>query len=133
MYSNKDAPHERVEQRALVRWIRYQPKIRDFVVKLDNEGKRTLIQGHQIKLMGLCPGASDLFIAYPTKRYHGLWIEVKRNKKYCKSEMERTSWISQLKFLALMRSVGFAAHMAYGWEHGVEIIETYLSDLTVVA
>ena len=128
MHKGLDSPHEKVEQQALVRWVRYQPLISQFIMKLDNEKKRTLIQGHQIKLSGLYPGASDLFLAFPTKRHHGLWIEVKRNKKYCKSEMEKPSWKAQVKFLETMKSVGYDGYIVYGWEHGVKIIEAYLLD-----
>jgi hypothetical protein len=119
-------PPEWEEQRALVRWIRLQPLIADHIVKLNNEGKRTLIQGHLLKLGGLCTGGSDLFLAYPSGIYHGLWLEMKRNKKYMPCEMRTPTWIGQLRFLDKMRSVGYAGHIVYGWEAGRQIILDYL-------
>ncbi len=95
-------------------------------MKLNNEGKRTEGQGWNLKLMGLRPGASDLFIYYPTKKYHGLFLEVKRNKKYTPSEMKTDTWIRQQDFLNCVKSVGFAGEVCYGFEYGVAIINRYL-------
>lgn len=95
-------------------------------MKTNNEGKRSSIQGHRLKKMGLRPGVSDLCIYYPTKTYHGLWLEVKRNKKYTKSEQLTPSWVAQKKFLETVKSVGFAGDFCYGWVEGKEIIERYL-------
>ena len=95
-------------------------------MKNDNEGKRTPAQGAQAKSMGLRPGASDLFIAWPTKTYHGLWLEVKRNKKYTTSERNTDTWKAQESFIEEMKSVGFAGEFCYGWIDGKRIIESYL-------
>ncbi len=133
MTNKKLVPLEYVEQEALVRWIKLHPMIGDFLVKMDNEGKRSFAQAHYTKLMGLCVGASDLFLAYPTKRHHGLWIEVKRNMKYPPSDMAKPSWKAQERFLQRMCSVGFAGFMVFGWEHGVKVIEAYLSNTPMVA
>ena len=76
--------------------------------------------------MGLRPGASDLFIAWPTRTYHGLWLEVKRNKKYTMSERNTDTWKAQESFIEDMKSVGFAGEFCYGWIDGKRIIESYL-------
>ena len=119
-------PKEYVEQVALVSWLSMHPKLKKFFLKNDNEGKRTPAQGHHAKRMGLRPGASDLFISWPTKSHPGLWLEVKRNKKYTPSEMRTDTWIAQEEFLDNMRSVGYAGFFCYGWEDGKRIIENYL-------
>lgn len=118
---------EAQEQRALVQWIKTQPEIRDYVIKLNNEGKRSPQAGRNLKLLGLLPGASDLFIAYPSNHYHGLWLEIKCNRKYSESEMRTKTWTTQIQFLSSMKSVGFAGDFCYGWEHGMRIIEDYLA------
>ncbi len=102
------------------------PILKDLYVKNDNEGKRTPAQGFQAKRMGLRPGASDLFIAYPTKSYSGLWLEVKRDKRYTPSEMATDSWIAQQVFIETMKRVGYQAQVCYGWVDGVRIITEYL-------
>lgn len=117
---------ENQEQRALVKWIRTQRSLDGFLIKLNNEGKRTEAQGWHLKLMGMEPGASDLFIALPTAHFCGLWLEVKQNRKYTPSEMAKPSFAAQIKFIERMISVGFAGHFCYGWEQGKRIIEDYL-------
>lgn len=120
-------PTEAAEQRALVSWIRTQPKIAPYIIKLNNEGQRTRAQGFNLKMLGMQPGASDLFLAYPVKPYYGLWIEIKRNRSYSPSEMRSSSWEAQVAFLGHMKSVGYAGKICYGFEHGKRIIESYLN------
>lgn len=121
-------PSEAQEQRWLVKWIKANWRLKKFVIKTNNEGKRTAIQGHNLKLMGLRVGASDLFLAYPnrTRTKAGLWLEVKRNMDYPPSAKKTDTWIAEEEFLEDMRSVGFAGDFCYGWEDGKRIIEAYL-------
>ncbi len=126
MTSKIAIPSESQEQRALVKWLSFHPIVRDYFCKNNNEGKRSAIQGHNLKLNGLRPGVSDLLIYYPANGLHGLWLEVKRNKIYTKSEMATPTWIAQEEFIANVRSVGYAAYFCYGWENGKSIIENYL-------
>lgn len=119
-------PSENQEQRALVKWLSYHPIVREFFCKNNNEGKRTAAQGHNLKLMGLRPGVVDLYIYWPTKSHPGLWLEVKRNKKYSKSERSTDTWIAQEKFIETVKSVGYQGHFCYGWIDGKRIIEEYL-------
>ncbi len=76
--------------------------------------------------MGLRPGVSDLLIYWPCNGYHGLWLEVKRNKKYSKSEMSTDTWVAQKEFLECVKSVGYAGKICYGFLGGKRIIEEYL-------
>lgn len=102
------------------------PVLKDLFCKNNNEGKRTDSQTWNLKLMGLRPGVSDLFIAYPTKTYHGLWLEVKRNMHYPPSAMKSATWIAQEEWINSMLSVGYEAKRCYGWEDGKEVVEKYL-------
>lgn len=122
-----DVPTENQEHKALVRWLNYHPILKEYFCKNDNEGKRTPAQGYNLKLMGLRPGVSDIFVYYPTNTYHGLWLEVKRDKKYTPSERSTPTWIAQEKFLDTVKRVGFAGFFCYGWIDGKEIIEKYLN------
>lgn len=126
MRALNQVPKEHVEQTALVAWLRVHPKLKKFFLKNDNEGKRTPAQGFQAKRMGLRPGTSDLFIAWPTSTYPGLWLEVKRNKEYTPSERRTNTWRAQEEFIDEMKSVGYAGYFCYGWEDGKRIIESYL-------
>ena len=117
---------ENQEQRAIVKWLGMHSTLKNYFCKNNNEGKRSEAQGWNLKLMGLRPGVSDLFIYYPTRTYHGLWLEVKRNKKYSKSEMLTDTWIAQQEFINLVKSIGYAGETCYGFLDGKRIIETYL-------
>lgn len=126
-----DVLTENQEQRALVKWLRSLVDIGPFVIKITNEGRMTVGQRCNLILTGLCPGASDLFIAVPNVKYHGLWVEMKRNKRYSASEMATESWVSQENFQNLMRSNGYAAFFCYGFDHAKNVIESYL-DLSML-
>lgn len=115
-------PLEREEHLALMKWIHLQPTIKDFVIHIPNEGKRSIIAGKFMVRMGLKAGVFDLFVAVPQGKYHGLWIELKRRKGF-KISAEQLSW------QALMRQKNYVAEFAYGWEHGREIIENYMYSL----
>jgi hypothetical protein len=120
---------ENQEQRALVRWLLLHPTLKDFFCKLNNEGLRTAAQGRNLQLMGLRPGAVDLFIYHPNTSHtlSGLWIEVKKNMHYPPSARRSDTWIAQQKFIDTVRTVGFAGEFCYGWIDGKEIIELYIS------
>lgn len=119
---------EREEQQALVEWLYLHPILKNFFLKIDNEGKRTALQGSRLKNLGLRPGASDLFIYYPSQSgiYSGLWLEVKRNKKYTPSEMSSVTWKNQEEFQRTVKMVGFDAKFCYGFIDATRIISCYL-------
>lgn len=119
-------PSEAQEQKSLVKWLSYHLVLRDHFCKIENEGKRTLAQGFHAKLMGLRPGVSDLFIYYPTKTYHGLFLEIKRNMNYPNSARKSDSWVAQENFISIVKSVGFSGQFGYGWIDSKRIIEEYL-------
>lgn len=119
---------ETAVQIALVDWVKYQhPRIKGAIIKIDNEGKRT-VQGHVLaRRCGLRKGASDLFIAYPSQKYHGLFIEVKPQKyKVTASNKEHHDY--QMQFIDEMNSYGYYAEMCIGYEHGVKILEGYFNE-----
>lgn len=126
MVSLRTISTENQEQRALVKWLSLHPILNKFYCKNNNEGKRTDVQGWNLKLMGLRPGVSDLLIYYPTKIYHGLWLEVKRDRNYTPSERATDTWIAQMEFIDNVKSVGYSGHFCYGWIDGKRIIESYL-------
>ena len=126
MTGKKVIPSEAAEHRALVKWMSYHQIVRDYYCKMNNEGKRTAVQGFNLKLMGLRSGVSDLFVYYPSNGFHGLFLEIKRNKKYTPSEMSTPTWLAQEKFMKQVKSVGYAAEFCYGFDEGKRIVEQYL-------
>lgn len=119
-------PSERQEQRFLVQWLSIHAKLKHYYCKIDNEGKRTKSQGYNAKLQGLRSGVSDIFIYYPTSTYHGLWLEMKRNKRYTPSERSTLTWKSQEEFIEIVKNIGYAGYFCFGWTNAVEIINNYL-------
>jgi len=119
-------PSENQEQKALVKWLNYHPIVRDYFFKINNEGKRTPLQGFNLHLMGMRRGVSDLFIYYPSNGFHGLFLEVKRSKKYSLSEMSTETWVAQQEFGRTVQGVGYAFETCYGWVDGKNIIDAYL-------
>lgn len=120
----KLGPEDRVQFEILY-WLKSrQKKVWEHTIKIDNDGKRS-IQGHQkVKILGLKKGASDLFIAWPTKTKHGLWLEVKREDY--KINPKDPHIIRQLNFIELMTSVGYAGAMVVGKDEGIKTIKEYL-------
>jgi len=109
---------ERDEQIKLFNWINQHPLIKDLAFSIPNEGKRSLILGHLYKRMGLRSGTPDIFIPYPTKTYHGLFIELKwgRNK----------ATPAQAKFIERLKAVGYSADVIWGADAAIDHIIKYL-------
>ncbi len=118
---------ESQHQTLLFKWAKTHPICKDFLIAIPNGmWTHNIIQAVVMKAQGLRPGVSDMFLAYPVEggwkqpdEFHGLWIELKKDKKGKPS-------LLQIEWLERMREVGYAAELAYGWEHAKEIILEYL-------
>lgn len=109
---------ERDEQIKLFQWLHLHPILKDLAFSIPNEGKRSLTMGKIFKRMGLRSGTPDIFIPYPTKKYHGLFIELKygRNK----------ATPMQQKFIERLKNQGYAAEIIWGADDAIKYIEEYL-------
>jgi hypothetical protein len=119
---------EQKTQLAICEWLtRQYPRVSEHVIKIDNEGKRS-VGGHMLaRRMGLHKGASDLFIAWPTPKYYGLWIEVKPDGwKGPYGRKAKEHFESQLNFIARMNLRGYFAKMIVGVDEGIDTISSYL-------
>jgi len=111
----KEAAHiplEKEEQKAFVAWYK-QMFPGSIIMMIRNDGYRTMSERTEQLLMGLHPGAADLFI--PELR---LWIEMKRVKGGKLSE-------EQVEFRNDIRPVGYRYAMAEGCEAAKEIVLNY--------
>lgn len=107
------------EQIAAMDWLRAQhPNIAEHTLHIGNERKATHFAGYIMKRMGVLKGASDLFMAWPSGGYHGLFIEVK-------SKTGRPSSF-QKAFLQRMRDVGYRAEICYGAEEVINTMKEYI-------
>lgn len=119
-YNNKQiCPTERQEHLLLMKWFRDHPLLSPLVIHIANEYDGGGLKGMMRKALGVRAGVSDFFVPFPCSDKHGLWIELKR-KKGSKVTPEQLDW------LAKMRNLGYAGHIAYGCVHAIKLIEDYL-------
>lgn len=115
-------PKESAEQEALFRWANWMegqhPELA-LMFYVPNGGSRNSVEAANLKRQGVKPGVPDLFLPVPRGIYHGLFIELKRYKGGRVSK-EQTEW------MAALRTMGFVAEVANGWEQAAEIISIYL-------
>lgn len=108
-------------------WLQYQfPEIVWF--HPPNEGRRTAFERYVITLLGVQAGASDMIILQPTKKYHGLMLEL---KVIYKSEAKNYLSKNQKKFLKRLYLKGYCCAVAWTFEEAKKIIEDYMDGETV--
>lgn len=78
-----------------------------------------MAEAAKLKRTGVLAGVSDLHLPYPSKGYHGLWIELKRRKGGRLTNHQRL-------WLDLMDGWGHKVAVCYGWDEAREILEEYL-------
>lgn len=123
----KIIPTEYQEQKTLIEWIQLHPLLKDITIHIPNEYDGGAIRGRHRKLIGVLSGVADIFIPFPTKSHHGLWIELKRNRHYTPSEMAKPSFKNQLVFIERMKKLGYAAQICYGCAEAIETINAYMN------
>ena len=115
-------PTEHLEQVTLINWYRitYKNKL---LIAVPNGGKRHIKTAISMKQEGVSKGFPDLFLPVPSSKFHGLFIEMKRQKGGTLSK-EQKSWLEYLN------SVGYQATVCNGFLEGKEVIACYLNDVT---
>ena len=69
-------------QKGCVEWFRLQyPKLSKLLFAVPNGGKRTKIQGKNLKREGMVAGVADLILLVPSKGHNSLCLEMKNGKK----------------------------------------------------
>ena len=99
----------------------------------DSSGVRLPI-GYAVKLKRLRSKAMkipDLIIMQPTKTYHGLIIEIKRDRDEVftkKGQLRQDEHIqAQSESLAYLQSIGYKAEFGLGFDDCVHLIENYIN------
>lgn len=72
-----------------------------------------------LKNMGVKAGVPDFILPIPNAKYHGLFIELKRKRGY-KISPEQQLFIDRVNLF------GYLGEFAYGAEHAIEILSSYL-------
>lgn len=111
-------------QKYVFQWAA-QPSIRgrypelEFLFHIKNETKGGAQQVAKDKASGVKKGVPDLFLPVPVGKYHGLWIEMK--KEDGRASREQLWWLEHLK------ANGYACAVCYGWQQATEVLEWYLN------
>ena len=116
-------PTEGDEQATLFTWAGMQkakyPELR-LLFHIPNGGSRRPVEAARFKAEGVKAGVPDLFLPVPSGSWHGLFIELKRQKGGRVSDKQR-QWLTDLE------REGYRAELAFGWKDAAEIILDYLS------
>lgn len=121
--SDLPTPTESEEQQALFRYCAVEmtrfPEL-EMLAHIPNEGKRTNAAGARLKREGLRKGYPDIVLNVPHGGYHGLFIELKRQRSG-RTTPEQKEWIAKLI------KQGYAAAFCYGWEDAWTFIHSYMT------
>lgn len=90
------------------------------VVHIPNEGQRSKAYGARLNKLGMQKGFPDLFFPAARQGYHGLFIEMKRDKK-SPVRAEQRQWIDYLN------GQGYCAVVCYGAQAAIEQIDEYFN------
>lgn len=115
-------PKEAEEQEALFQWAAYQlgtmPEL-EIMHHIPNGGSRNKIEAARLKAQGVKSGVPDISLPVARKGFHGLYIELKRQKGGVVSE-------SQSKWLGALMEQGYMVAVCYGAEQAIKVIKEYL-------
>lgn len=115
-------PKEAQEQIWLFDWCVYAsikyPEL-DLMYHIPNGGTRNKIEAAHLKAQGVKKGVPDLFLPVAKQGYHGLYIEMKRQKNGVLSADQKT-WINNLK------QQGYRVEVCRGFQEAANILENYL-------
>lgn len=90
------------------------------VFAIPNGGLRSKRTAAMLKAEGVKAGVPDLFVPVPVEGYAGLFIEMK-------DVDGRPPRKSQMEWLDLLNSEGYAAYWARGADQAISLIDRYLS------
>lgn len=118
-------PTEQQEQKAVIDYYtKTHPLVAELLTASLNGvplfGKTRFAVMAQAKKAGLSKGFPDLQLPVPNGEYHGLFIEMKRQKGGVVSP-EQLWWIKTLNFL------GYQAKVCAGAEEAIRVINDYMS------
>ena len=112
-----DSPLEEVEQRNVVTYCAYA-NIPCFAIP--NGGKRSKTEAARMVAQGVRPGVPDLMIPRAAGKYHGLFIEMKREKG-------STAPADQIAWIETLNAEGYYARVCKGFDEARETIELYMA------
>lgn len=115
-------PTEAQEQTDLFQWAAWAegkwPELR-YMHHIPNGGSRNAIEAARLKAQGVKAGIPDIFLPCARGGFHGLYIELKRQKGGRVSP-------EQKEILAALEQAGYKAAVCRGWEEAKNTIMEYM-------
>ena len=90
---------------------------------IPNGGKRTIGTARKLKAEGVKAGIPDLFLPVARGRYHGMFIEMKREKVGCTTA-------AQERMIEALQTQDYAAVVCHGCNDALLSIQNYLKQPT---
>lgn len=119
---NNYTPTEAEEQATLFSWAAMNsarnPELK-LMFHIPNGGARKPSEAARFKAEGVKPGVPDIFLPVARAPFHGLFIELKRQRSGKLSDHQK-KWLNDLN------REGYLAEVAYGWQEAAELILDYL-------
>lgn len=117
-------PLETFEQQNFVKFARFMLRAKgldQLVFSIPNEGMRTEKNHSRMVAEGLVHGIPDLLIAIPSGEYHGLFIEMKRQKQSTVSDNQKI-------MIELLRGQNYRVEVCKGYEEAKDIFMDYMKE-----
>lgn len=118
-------PTESTEQIWLFEWAGQMAVLRwpelDLMYHIPNEGKRTRATGGRMRAEGLKRGIPDVCLPVPRCGYHGLYIEMKRQRGGKLTE-------EQADKIPRLRAQGYCVEVCKGFHEAADLIEKYMTE-----
>lgn len=112
---------EAQEQAIVIQWCKMQekkyPQLFN-IFAIPNGGYRNKVEARNLKMQGVKAGVLDLFLSYPSKKYHGLYIEMKYGKN--KLTNNQKEWIFRLE------QADYKCSVCYSSQEAIQEIKNYL-------
>lgn len=97
----------------------FKTKRTSMLIKINNEGQRTITNASRIKAEGLCNGAPDLLLSIPNLPFCGLFLELKKINGRLSYE--------QLYMHEKLKQIGYSVEIIYSVEDFIKVVTNYLN------
>lgn len=121
------------EQKLVIAWaamarVPNGGKIGDDLFAIPNGGARRPVEAMILKACGVKAGVPDLCYSRPCGPFHGLYVEMKKPRKFFKypSELKRSVSKEQLGELARLQRNGYAVAVCFGFDEARRCITSYI-------
>lgn len=115
---------EHSEQVNLIQWWSLQCKRygvhEQLLFAIPNGGQRNIVTAKRMKDEGVRAGIPDLFLAVPRGQFHGLFVEMKKQRGGVVSE-------SQKACMEMLSANGYCVTVCHGFTDAQETIKGYLT------